>query len=87
MVSEDKPKGDTTDGTKKQTNPKFQPLAAGRPNWCIYCGELRFWCNVCGYWNATHITTRKEGMKVLGYLDNATVKGHQHGTSICAKQK
>eukprot|EP00957_Ditylum_brightwellii_P153796 11705921-Ditylum_brightwellii.AAC.1 len=38
-----------------------------------------YFCNVCGYWNLTHFTKKKVGVSVEGYLENATVNGHQCG--------
>eukprot|EP00957_Ditylum_brightwellii_P189931 14459662-Ditylum_brightwellii.AAC.1 len=54
----------------------FQPPEAGWPEWCVSCGKVMFWCNICKYWNLTHFTKKKEGASVEGYLDNATVNSH-----------
>eukprot|EP00957_Ditylum_brightwellii_P106771 8145600-Ditylum_brightwellii.AAC.2 len=59
------------------TGPHFQPPEAGQPEWRVFCRKEMFWCNVCRYWNLTHFTKKKEGVSVEGYLDNATVNGHQ----------
>eukprot|EP00957_Ditylum_brightwellii_P026499 2004526-Ditylum_brightwellii.AAC.1 len=68
------------------TGPHFQPPEAGRPEWRVFYGKVMFWCNVCGYWNLTHFTKKKKGVSVEGYLDKATINGHQQGIGKHSKK-
>eukprot|EP00957_Ditylum_brightwellii_P145493 11078374-Ditylum_brightwellii.AAC.1 len=69
-----------------RTGPRFQPPKAGQPEWRVFHGKVMYWCNICGYWNLTHFTKEKEGVNVEGYLENATVNGHQRGIGKHSKR-